>query len=387
VSFFDKLPRFIHSPKPVLLGSNNGWEILFEGDATTSMVKGQLANLDEPFNPTLRLQKIIDGKKRSAPLNSFKLVHQELQKGFAELCLLKRIGPCSKKIVRAHSVQRAAFKEFAKNGHVYCFNPITGTRDENKQLWPDLIGINNATTFTGFCDIHDSATFIPIETVPFRNSAEQKFLFHFRAFAQEYYGRAHRFKAIELAVEELAKQKPQEEINRLTESVKLNRADLRELETFKVKYECCLAGKDWFAVDGFAFRGICKPDVFATQFFAPRKDFQGKIIQDTKTSAPLDWVSLTVTSSNNKAIVLLCGEKGSLILRKLSESLSRVPQTNRTTILITYIFCYFDNFILLPSWWESLSKDIQSKFVNVAEGRYYRREMPNTCDWSLAQFN
>jgi len=42
-SFFDALPRFIHVPKPLLLGSNNHFEILVTCDATTSMVRGELA--------------------------------------------------------------------------------------------------------------------------------------------------------------------------------------------------------------------------------------------------------------------------------------------------------------------------------------------------------
>jgi hypothetical protein len=385
LSFFDGLPRFIRFLEPVLLGSNNGWEILVHGDITTSLVKRQLANLDEPFNPNLRLQHTIVGNKRESAGNSIRLVHQQVQNGFAELCLLKGVGSCGQRIVRAHSVQKAAFKDYASNGHVYHFEPIAGTRDEDKRLWPDLIGINNATTFTGFCDVHDSATFAPIETVPYQNSAEQKFLFHFRAFAQDYYGRAHRFKAIEMALEELARQSPTENTERLNETVKLNRHDLREMEPYKLRYEQCLVNKNWSSIDGLACRGEIRPDVFATQFFAPRKDFQGNIIQDTKTSAPLNWASLTVTASNNNAIVLLCGEKGSTTLRVMADSLLKVPQPNRTTVVLTYIFCYFENFILLPSWWESLTRETQAKFVNAAEGRYYRRELPITSNWNLTE--
>jgi len=46
LTFFDAFPRFIHVPKPLLLGSNNESEILVVGDTTVSLIRGELANMD-----------------------------------------------------------------------------------------------------------------------------------------------------------------------------------------------------------------------------------------------------------------------------------------------------------------------------------------------------
>ena len=52
---------------------------------------------------------------------------------------------------------------------------------------PERRGWREASTFPGFCDRHDRATFAPIETVPFIGSAEQSFLLAYRAECHELY--------------------------------------------------------------------------------------------------------------------------------------------------------------------------------------------------------
>lgn len=385
LSFFDGLPRFIHVPKPLLLGSNNEDEILVVADMTTSRVRGVLANLDEPFNPHLRLQCTLGGKRRDKPIRALASIYQELRKGFPELCLLKGNGPCGQKIVQAHSIQKALFKKHAKNGHIYLFEVFTGKHDSEKRLWPELIGINEATTFSGFCDVHDSQTFSPIDNSPFLNIPEHKFLYHYRAFAQTYYGRAHKFRVVESAFKELAAKVPAAEIESLAEKVRSNRQDVSELEPKRRVYQEQLRAKSWPDIEGYAFEGEPMPDILMTEYFGPRKNFQGRIIQDCKSLAPLRWVSMTVSASNDRAVFLLCGEKGCPILRELADSFRKVAPTARTRAILTYVFCHFENFILLPKWWESLSKDVQLQFVNAYAGRYYPRELPDTCDWKLKE--
>jgi len=383
-SFFDALPRFIHVPKPLLLGSNNDFEILVTGDATTSLVRRELANLDEPFNPNLGFQRFVGATKRDKPLREFP-INRRIRKDFPELCLLKGSGPCGQKIVNAHSIQEALFRKHAKNGHVYHFDAFGNKHDADKRLWPDLVGIHNATTFTGLCDSHDSLTFWPIENALFKNTGEHRFLYHYRAFAQAYYARAHGFKVIESMVNELSKKYPPVQLRTMVEQISLNELSVREHQTHKSDFERRLSNKDWSAIEGYAFEGETMPDILGTDFVAPRKNFDGRIIQDCKSKAPLKWVSLTVAASNDKAIVLFCGEKGCRILRELVQSFRRIPAALQSQAVVNYIFCHFENFIILPKWWESLPKELQLKFVNAVGGRFYRRELPITCDWRLKE--
>jgi len=85
----------------------------------------------------------------------------------------------------------------------------------------------------------------------------------------------------------------------------------------------------------------------------------------------------------DRALFLLCGDKGCPILHAFVASFRNMPL--QTLAIITYVFCIFENFIILPKWWESLHISSQEKLVNAFQGRYYRRELPNICDWELKE--
>ena len=393
LAFFDRLPRFVYAAHPVLLGSNNGVAILLAGVAVTSQVKLALRNVDEPFNPDFQFGSHIgrlalprqQSRAAKAPVRVIPCLHRHFSKGFARVCLLKGSGECSQVGIRSHSIQRAAFKRHAKNGHVYQFDPLSEARDDEERVWPTLIGVKQATTFTGFCGRHDAYVFSAIENSPFQNTAEQRFLYHYRAFAQDYYARAHRFSPIESATKEMEFKLTPEEFAPLAKHTAMNGLDLDELTLQKVGWDADLMAKRWTAVDGYAFVGNMLPQVFATQFIAPRKDFQGRVVQDTKRNAPLDWVSLTITAAEDRALFLLCARKGSAVLSELVTSFRRLGPAERTKTIVAYVFCLFENFLILPNWWESQPNDVQLQFVNAFEARYYPRNLPVANNWELEE--
>jgi hypothetical protein len=72
---------------------------------------------------------------------------------------------CSGNIVRAHTIQlEGALSTIAVNRHVY---GVARQPQEDGYLHYELIGVRQASTFTGFCAHHDSELFRPLETQPF----------------------------------------------------------------------------------------------------------------------------------------------------------------------------------------------------------------------------
>jgi hypothetical protein len=58
----------------------------------------------------------------------------------------------------------------------------------------DSIGVRKATTFTGFCEFHDTTIFRPIEVYDYTpGNKEQEFLFAYRALAKEYYTKTENY--------------------------------------------------------------------------------------------------------------------------------------------------------------------------------------------------
>ena len=381
LSFFEALPRLFSLPRPVLLGSNNQDEILVEGLTSKHRVTKAISNLDEPFNPTLRLQKTLMAKKREKSIGVMQPIYQELSKGFEKVCLAQGLGGCRGNIIRAHTLQKASFKAHACNGHVYEINPFDA---EPEGLRTRLVGINNATTFTGFCEHHDSNLFKPIETRQFDLQPQQFFMYHYRAVALAYYTRPYKAKIFEKAYAENSKRADVGPLKNFEQSIFLNKLEAEELRGHMQLYEHELQPQNWSAVEGHAWTGTKVPDFFAADFFGPRKDLRGKFIQDTKSLRPLRWLSLTVTASDDRALVLLCAEKGSPLLSSCLNSLKQLPRDRRTMAVVNYIICQLENFIMLPGWWDALGERTKRQFLDARASRYFPRDLPHVCEWGLS---
>jgi len=95
---------------------------------------------------------------------------------------------CSGPIVRAHTLTRAsALAQIARDGHVYSANVRFAALQRQGRPSIDLIGINDASTFYGFCAHHDNLTFAPLEKTAFIPNAEQCFLLAYRPLIRELY--------------------------------------------------------------------------------------------------------------------------------------------------------------------------------------------------------
>src|SRR5262245_12219983 len=95
-------------------------------------------------------------------------------------------GACDSGVIRAHSVQNAVvLDQLAEAGHVLTFLPT----EEGSAL--ELVGRNEATTFTGFCGKHDREVFHCIDFKSLdefsESSTKQLALFSLRAVAREHW--------------------------------------------------------------------------------------------------------------------------------------------------------------------------------------------------------
>lgn len=134
----------------------------------------------------------------------------ELRRRFAELYKTMKIKRClipgckGKRIIDAHTIQKkGGISAISKAGLVYSFSYRSHTflnlleadtqirsgysMDGKEHYWqePDKIGINTASTITGFCSEHDRVIFAPIELQDFVPTIQQVQLFALRCLAYE----------------------------------------------------------------------------------------------------------------------------------------------------------------------------------------------------------
>ena len=102
-----------------------------------------------------------------------------------------RSGGCVEPPIKSHLLARSWLQRIADtSNHVLEFDMSV---KKVIQRLPDIeanrVGINEATTFRGFCDKHDSSLFGCLETKPFAATPEQLTALRYRSISREAFGK------------------------------------------------------------------------------------------------------------------------------------------------------------------------------------------------------
>lgn len=276
---------------------------------------------------------------------------------------------CSKKTIKAHTVPKSSsLKAIAKDGHVLGLKMNLESIFKNKGR-PRLekIGINNASTFNGFCKIHDDDIFAPIEKEAFKDSAEQCFLLAYRAFAKEYYAKN--------SVSEIDSLRHQADKGKNIDNQMAiqmqnfmfdisTRTALLDLEHHKNFFDYTLENNDYSNTKAVVFTFDSPPPVMVSGGVNPDYDFNGNLLQDLM-ELELRLDSIYVTSfydGTSGKIVLSWLEHCHETCKKLVESLFQKDPDDIVTFLVQYIAKNFENTFVSPDWWESIDGADKTNF-------------------------
>src|SRR5690242_5438058 len=112
-----------------------------------------------------------------------KFTHPRVQSEIEECCF----KGCTSKGIASHSISRVHIEQISANRHVFIYANPSGIFIEglpnptNYHLDFIPIGLNEASTFKGFCPKHDVEIFKGIDSAVFSITAENIFLIGFRA--------------------------------------------------------------------------------------------------------------------------------------------------------------------------------------------------------------
>jgi hypothetical protein len=267
--------------------------------------------------------------------------------------------------VNAHTVSRSSsLNRIARNGHVYTFTADIGAGLTNvTTLQLREVGVNKASTFTGFCALHDAATFAPVDEGKFQDIAEHAFLLGYRALCQEIHKKMHAGETVEPVLRSMIRGKPPSEKRSLQEVLDAYAAGtanaVKELKRIKKAYDDALQGQDYSDVRYYIVRFDRVPDVMASGLFYPECDFDGGQLQlPGVTPPPLAHVTfnLLATESGGAAVVTWvgAGEPSNRLVTSFHRlSVDRVPSA-----VVRLAFEFLENTYFRPAWWESLSQPI-----------------------------
>jgi len=273
---------------------------------------------------------------------------------------------CKGGIIQAHTLQRnGSLSRIARDGHVYSFlgNNLVNPKVFEKEQTPKLIGIKNASTFTGFCKYHDNSTFEVIEKYPFQSLPEHVFLLSYRVLCRELYGKRRQNslipfqRTLDRGLHPFSQLILQSQLGVYAEGVD---AGLNDLEYYKLLYDEALMNQNYSNVYFYIVRFSGIPSVLCSAGQFPVFDFLGNRLQDLgdiKRRADHITFSLIATDSGEVAIFGWFGK--SLAAESLIKSLHLQTDDQIVHSIVRYVFEFFENAYYSPDWWESLSIDVK----------------------------
>jgi len=206
---------------------------------------------------------------------------------------------CGDKYIKAHSIQKSGLlKKIARNNHVYRGDSsYGGLIKSNGEVNFKLKSINKVSTFKGFCNLHDSSLFEPIDSNKFQETKEQAFLYAYRSICRE------------LFVKENAVNSAKEFIR--ISSDKNNPIALGLLKGQSIGYnnlvfhkkimDTCLKNKNYKNINYTAFVMDNTPNILFSGVLYPDYDFNGLPIQSvTLTKAAPSLITFCSAPYKNK---------------------------------------------------------------------------------------
>lgn len=319
------------------------------------------------------------GRSKERPLPSPALV-AELGRHFkVKQCLHPRASSSTcGKIIAAHTIQRAGALASISDGsgHVLSFYPL----GVDPGAPPHRVGWREASTFTGFCDQHDSQTFAPLERFAFAGTSEQCFLLAYRAQCHEVYQKQGALRTYE-PMRQLWDRGQPPEVQRAIQQLEAaqcagTRQGLAEMSQFKARMDSELLQGDFSNWNHLfvVFEGpLC---VASTGVPTPNRDLSGATLQTLHDpESALQPLYVGVVPCQNGGIVVLTWRPDDSAAARIARDLEERNRRDLPGAVVQFIFAHVENTYFSAVWWESLSRSVQIHVARLARmgNPYYER--------------
>lgn len=295
-----------------------------------------------------------------------KLFHEHRQVFRRPVCLhpLASTDACSGEAIRAHTVSASLLRRIARNGHVYKADASPEVLSKTGgRFAATLVGVNEASTFYGFCSRHDADVFAPLEREGFNGSEQQVFLLAYRALVREYYLKTQTLESIPLyrQTDKGRDIKTQRAIQTIIGGLqKGTRYAVRDLTAEKKGYDQSLlsARFDGFRSCVVSFATV--PDVMCSGLLAPLFDFSGKQLQKLGKGTRMESLAVSIIAARTGGAMSISWPRiNDGVCRPFVESLLDLGLEAIGNASIRLAFDSFDNIYFRPEWWEALNPTLR----------------------------
>ena len=305
-------------------------------------------------------------------IQEFHKLEKKRRKRFQRRYCLHPDAPkgCSGDLISAHSVQKALISSFlAEEQHVLKFVLEADPKASGAVLFaPDLVGINKATTFNGFCGFHDDGLFKPLEANEFQFSPEQIALMGFRAFSRELYSKDAQLDVNTMLKDHMLEHQELQTLDRLGALyfAKLGLENAKKnLRTAWENFGQMVTTGDLSSLRYFAARFDFIPPYLASTAFLPEWNFEGNRLQNLDEIEEFHGLAFSAWAANEDSTAVLCWhESADKICIPFVQSLQKIDDSRLANRILSMAFEESENVIMRPSWWEGL-KDNDKDLLTV----------------------
>ncbi|QMJ22688.1 SEC-C domain-containing protein [Escherichia coli] len=279
---------------------------------------------------------------------------------------------CDKRIVQAHTLSKSSsLKAIADpSNHVMgVVMNLPSLMRNNGRCVPEKIGINQASTFTGFCAVHDRILFSCLENEKFTGTDEQCFALMFRSLSKEIYAKEGGVRSSDFA-KNADKGKLQAEQFYIQKFVSLHQSGLKaamiELNNLKASLDRMQLSRQFSEIESVIFTFSEPLPIAVSSILSPERDFDGAQIQDlSDLTVSAEQVCFNAFSGEGKGYVVFSWLRTSGIIRRFVQSLIKVPADRIFNTLLYFFFTKAENTYSSPEWWDSLSDKQRENIGNM----------------------
>ena len=269
------------------------------------------------------------------------------------------------KIIRAHSIQKnQSLSLIADKGHVYGYpTVIGGFIKNNENLTLEKRGINNVSTFLGFCKKHDNELFKLIDTNPLLPTDHQAFLYAYRSLCRELFVKEN---ALSVFEDQLTKVPGENAVKSLISTMRKGTAfGLDNLKRHKSLFDTSLRKNSFQEIKYVLFRSKQKPFIAFSSLLYPEFDFLGRQLQNLgDVDGSLELITFCSTPMKSGwGFLFAWHQSSSTICTELMRSLAtKIHQKNDCgDLLLRLVITHCENLAINPNWWEKLPKKSQEQ--------------------------
>jgi hypothetical protein len=264
---------------------------------------------------------------------------------------------CSGQIIRAHSLsKRQSLGAVTENGHVFSAIPNTERLFHRDDARGQLIGINKASTFTGFCGKHDQEIFRELDTKEFDGNASNKtFLVAYGTLCRELFAKRGHSKTFEV-IKELDRGRSESDQIFIQKASSLGaagaQAALAELQELKGRFDNALLAARYNEFCFRNFRFDVRPDIVSAGGFNPTHNLGGRLIQDLiRLDQPSENLLFSILPATSGFWVSFLWSTEHKLMGTFVEDFARMA-----TVGTAYgvALAYVENSFMKPSVWRTM---------------------------------